>query len=427
PLLYLANTRLDDASVYTHSVEIAKLLIENGADANAYCPGGREVIGYDENGMHYTVFTCVVGRGEPKCPMHPGARELCALLLEHGAALYDPQTVYNVFADHGSRSLLTDDDVWILEKWYEHSTKRGLVADWKDPRWEMLSLGSYGPGSYFVLSAAIASRSFQMAEWMLQHGANPNARPDDRRLGTYSLFEQAFRADDVETMALLTRFGADSRVAVSQSAYESFVQSCLEHNETRARELIEGRPEWLLMPHALFIATQKNNARAVRLLLELGVSPDVEELHGRARALHRAAFAGAVDAARVLLQAGADPDARELNYRSTPLGAALWAQQPGMVDALAAYSRDIFNLVRAGKVDRVRTLLHENPELAQTVHPQRQESLLMVLPDDESHAVALAELLLAAGADGALLNSQQQNARQIALQREMPQLAKVLS
>jgi ankyrin repeat protein len=426
PLLYLANARLDDASVHTHSVEIAKLLLANGADANAYCPGGREVIGYDENGMHYTVFTCVVGRGEPKCPMHPGARELCALLLEHGAGLYDPQTIYNVFADHGSRRLLTDDDVWILELWHEHAVRRGRSADWNDPRWEMFTLGSYGPGSYFTLSAALASRSFKFAEWMLKHGANPNARPDDRRFGTYSLFEQAFRANDDVTMDLLRRYGADSNVSVSQSAYESFVQACLETDETRARELIEGRAEWLLMPHALFIATQKNNARAVQLMLSLGISPDVEELHGRAHALHRAAFAGAVDAARVLLEAGADPDAREQNYRSTPLGAALWAQQPRMVDVLAEYSRDIFNLVRAGKVERVRFLLREEPGLASTVHAQRQESLLMVLPDNEPVAVELAMVLLENGADRSLLNGADRTAAQLAAEREMMQLAAVL-
>ena len=52
------------------------------------------------------------------------------------------------------------------------------------------------------------------------------------------------------------------------------------------------------------IASRQDNADAVRLLLALGMSPDIDENVSRSRALHTAAFRGATRAAKVLIDAG---------------------------------------------------------------------------------------------------------------------------
>lgn len=149
-------------------------------------------------------------------------------------------------------------------------------------------------------------------------------------------------------------------------------------------------------------AAERDDADAVTLLLDVGVSPDVEDAaDGRSRPRHAAAFHGSTRAATVLISRDAAIDPVETNYGATPLSVASWAQQPAMIDLLAAHSRDVFNLALAGKVSRVRELLGEDPSLAAQLHADG-ESVLVWLPDDEDVAMELTELLLAAGADPAL-------------------------
>ncbi|MEP6832822.1 MAG: hypothetical protein ABJB74_05480 [Gemmatimonas sp.] len=422
PLLYLASARLLQPGVADHATEIARLLLEHGADPNAYYADGSDIPGSADEGNHFTVLTCILGRGEQQFAPHPRERELTALLMESGAEPYDAQGLYNVFADHGSRPWLSNDIVWLLELMHEHSLRRGRAADWKDPAWHMLSVGGHEPGAYHLLRAAVSARLLPLAEWMLEHGASANTRAANTGRAQYSLYEEAVRAGNASAMTLLARYGASELVSVSLNAYEMFIQHCLFGDRERARQDIALHPDWLHTPQALIIATRNDNAAAVTLLLELGVSPDIEEHRGRARALHAASFAGASRAARVLLAAGADADAREQTYGATPMSISIWAQRPHMTEILAPYSRDVFSLVFAGKVERVRTVLAEAPALAAALDA-KGESLLMRLPDAEDDALALTELLLASGADPLLRNRDGVTADELAERRALLRVA----
>lgn len=425
PLLFLSTSRLLQTQSTENAVAIARLLLEHGADPNVYCPGGKELIGYDEGDAHFTVLTNIIGRGEGRVPPHPRARELAALLLDRGAEPHDKQVLYNVFAGHSSRADLRDNTLWLLDLMYNTSVKLGRASDWNDPQWKMLDIGEFGPGANTVLEAAVDTNDIVLTQWALEHGASANVRSYNKHASRFSLFDRAVRNGNRTMQELLLRYGADPANNTPPSDYELFTADCLSGDRARATERMAQHPEWRSIPYALLTATLQDNGDAVRLLMELGVSPDIEMNAQHARALHMAAFRGATKAARVLLDAGANPDARETNFDSTPLGTATWSQQTGMMELLTDYSRDLFNLLIAGKVDRVREVLTEEPSMAKNAI-RNGETMLMRLPDNEDDAMVLAELLLEYGADPTIRDKNGNTASQLAEQRGLMRVAALL-
>jgi ankyrin repeat protein len=419
PLLYLCDARLPIAAAADNAVAIARLLLDHGADPDCFYFGGNAAI-------HYTALTCVMGRGEEQALMHPAARELADLLLDRGAALYDMQVLYNVFADHASRKDLTDDIVWFMDLMYTHAVRRGRSADWSDPDWSMLDMGGYRPGARYLLGAAVDNNLLVLAEWMLAHGASPNSAPSDNpALSQLSMYERATKRSAPEMAALLLRFGAERSIG-TVDAHDAFVDAVLRGDEASVRAIIARHPEYLADHRALFHAVQLNRAAAVKLLLAVGVSPDVADPANRSRALHGAAYAGAVDAARVLIDHGAEIDPRENDYHAVPLGVASWARQQPMIDLLGRYSRDVWELVFTGRVERLRELLSETPALATTTNAEGSTPL-MWLPTDEASALAIVKLFLDLGANPSALDPKGRTARDIAVERGMTQVAALLA
>ena len=93
-----------------------------------------------------------------------------------------------------------------------------------------------------------------------------------------------------------------------------------------------------------------------------------------------------------------DADARARLVRAYP-GAP---EQPALRDVQHALARehDIWALCFNGCVDRVRTILADDPGLARAVSAEGITPLWW-LPDDEALAMQIVELLIAAGADPA--------------------------
>ena len=161
PLLYLCFTRLPLARANDHAIAIARLLLDRGADPNAYFMAGDS---------RYTPLVGVIGEGEEDRPPHPHRDELARLLLERGAEPYDGQVIYNIHF-HGKI-------LWWMKLMYEFSVKAGRRADWDDPEWHMLDQGGYGSGARWHLRIAVEKNDIELAEWCLAHGANPNAAPE---------------------------------------------------------------------------------------------------------------------------------------------------------------------------------------------------------------------------------------------------------
>ena len=407
PLLYLAFTRLEQPRAHDNAVAIARLLLDHGANPNAFFMAGESV---------YTPLVGVVGEGEEGRPAHSRRDELAQLLLERGAEPYDIQVLYNVHF-HG-RAL------WFLKLIHEHSVQRGRESDWKDPAWSMLSMGGYGNGARYVLDMAIKKSDLDLARWALEHGADANAPPArDTRMSQRSLRDSALAGGDERMAELLARHGA-STVPATLEGEDAFAVACVT-DPGRAKDLLAAHPEYLQSAKAMARAVELDRVDAVRFLLDAGMSPDIADpSQGNRRPLHVAASADAPRSAQLLIERGAEVDAKEDSYGATPIGWASYNQKTRMLDLLSSVSRNVWVLSLDGRVDRLRDVLRAEPERARV--QEGGWTPLMWLPADEARALEVAKLLLTHGADPASRNGDGQTAVDVARARAQDDVAELL-
>ena len=412
PLLYLCFTRLENPASNDNAVEIAKLLLDNGADPNSYFMAG---------GSRYSPLTGVIGEGEESRPSHPKRVELTRLLLERGADPYDMQVFYNIH--------FKGDVLWLLKLIYEHSVKTGRQADWDDPTWSMIGMGGFGDGARYLLTIAIEHDDLALAEWCLSHGASPNAvlpksshlqhNPDRAR----SLHETALRRGQTNMAELLVRFGATPSDYVATDE-DRFVAAALRLDRAEAQRLAAKHPEFVRGTTALFQATEHNNVAAMRLLIDLGASIEVHS-DAHERPLHVAAWSNSLDAARFLVEKGATIDPIEKNWGNSPIDNARWFGYQQIVDLLAPHSRDVWSLAFTGHVDRLRELLMADPSIAKR-ELSNGVTPLMRLPDDEAKAYEIAKMFLDRGADPNRRNDEGLTAIDMAEKRGLDDVVELL-
>jgi ankyrin repeat protein len=354
PLLYLAFTRLPLASSIDNAVGIARLLLDAGADPNAF---------YHAGSSHYTPMTGIAGEGEEDRPPHPRRDEIAPLLLDFDANPYDIQVVY----DLGIHS----EYMWWLPMIYDRCVKTGRGEDWKDPEWNMLGMGGYGCGARWFLYHAIANDKIELARWCLEHGAGPNAPPGKSRFNSQrSLYTEAVIQGRQEIAALLREFGA-------------------------TREVVDIPP---VKPfEALSRAASEDNVAEIHRLLDSGISPDIAD-DKNTRALNHAAWSNSLGAVKALVERGAEIDPVEQNYGGTPFGNASHFLFRDVMDYLAPLTRDVWNLCYNGYLDRLREVIEEKPDRAR-VDWDEWSPLLWLPPHDEDLALETAKLLVKHGAD----------------------------
>ncbi len=380
PLLYLAFTRLPIRASNENAVAIARLLLDAGADPNAFFHAGDS---------HYTPMTGVAGEGEEDRPPHPRRDELTQLFLDYGANPYDIQDVY----DLGFNA----EYLWWLPMIYAHAVKTGRADDWRDPEWKMLDMGGYGCGARWFLDHAIRDGNVDLAEWCLDHGAGPDVPPArDKRMLQTSLYEGAIHAGQLEIAELLVRHGA-RRVGVAQTPLQSLTDAALRLDRTRVDAILREHPKLLSSPQPLFRAAEENRADVIHLLIDAGYSPDVAD-DKNTRALNHAAWSDAVDAARALVERGAEIDPVEENYGGTPFGNASHFLHRKVMDFLAPLTKDVWNLTYNGYVGRLREVLTEDPQRAR-VDWDTWSPLLWLPPHDEDVALEMVKLFVHYGAD----------------------------
>lgn len=381
PLLHLCYGRLPSLAS-ENALAIARLLLDHGADANDFFECG-------DHPNRYTALCGVAGEGEDDAPPHPQREELARLLLERGANPYDGQLFYNTH--------FHNDILWILKLVYEFSVKAGHRADWDDSNWSMLNMGGYGCGARYFLGNAISHNNIELVEWLLKHGASPNAPPSTHpRTPKGSLHEEAQRLGHSEMADLLVRYGAKRSPPIIRTGIEEFTEICFALDRDGARKLVREHHEYLLSTAPIFVAAQRDRADVVELLLDLGVSIEIED-EKKQRPLHIAASHDSIEVAKLLINRGADLEAVESNWNNTPLDFALYGNLPSMTQLLSDVSHDVFRLTWCGNITRLRQVLAEKPDLAKAVDDS--STPLMWLPDDEALAVEAVELLMSNGAD----------------------------
>jgi len=396
PLLYLAYLRWPGGA--QRSVEVARALLDRGADPNASWNDGWD--------NPFKVLTGVIGLGEGVQPPHERADELAEVLIERGADPFDTQALYD-------SSIVGDDTHW-LEVLWAHCERRGTTDKWSaapaEGRASQLDL---------MLSIAVWYDQRRRAQWLLAHGADPNAR----HAYTKRLMREDALARGHEAMAeLLTRRGA---AEVPLAPKTAFLVACRKLDYAEVRRLAAAHPECLRDAEAILYAAHLNRYELVELLLDLGTDVDVEDSNG-IRALGAATRSGALEVMRLLLDRGADVDRPGKHYDG-PLGAAAFFGQRAAAELLAPRSRDVHNLVFLGMRDRLRELFAVEPALANLPHFRSGHTPLYMLPANEPQALEIARFLIEHGADPSVRDKDGDTAADAARKRGFESVAAFLS
>lgn len=370
PLLYLAYGRLPLATARDHALTIAALLLDHGANPNVQMTDGENP---------FTAVTGCIGLGErtPEAvPPHPHATDLVRLLIERGANPFDTQALYNT-------SLWHDSTEW-LDLLYGYDERSGNTRRWHDQL-------------NYLLGNAVIRNHMNRVAWLLAHGANPQAKHAYTKRNLHTSARLHGHAGVAE---LLASAGTEIEILEGREAFQA---ACLGLDVETARSLAQQHPEYLQQATPLLTAAKSGRADVIASLLDLGTPINVTDANGET-ALHAAAWTDSVPIAQLLIERGAEIDARDRRFDATPLDWARHFCKQQLTDYLSTVSSDLFSLVAAGAVDRVRSLLDAQPSLAKDV--RNTGTALFWLPAaHEDVALELAELLLSHGTDASITNS----------------------
>jgi hypothetical protein len=313
PLLYACYSRIPGVD----TLPVAAVLLTAGADPDA---------GYLWEGLvpPFTALTGALGGGEGGQPAHPRALELARLLLEAGADANDGQAVY----DRGLGDVARDDTDW-LELLLAHGFGRGDGGPWARLLGPMLPTPRQLLGE--CLQHAVEAGLVARVRLLLTHGADPDGRGTHPVFAGRTAYQGAVLHGHDEIARLLEVAGADTTTVDDDGR---FVGACLAGDADsvaalRARDATRLDRTLAAHPDLVARAVELGRPAAVRLLVGLGF--DVNRRH-RATALHQAAYRGDDAMVRLLLDVGADPTIEDTEHHATPRG---WAEFAGHASTAA--------------------------------------------------------------------------------------------
>jgi Ankyrin repeats (3 copies) len=316
PLLYLAYSRIDSTEPGHSTLEVAQLLLEHGGDPNA---------GFLWEGLTspFTALTGCFGRGEGDPPPHEHRLELARLLLDAGADANDTQTIYNL-------SWIPGDD-W-LELLLDYGLGRGLGGPWH----ARLAPAHPTPAQLLqdaLLWATLYDNS-ERVRLLLRHGVDVDGHGTGHPLMEgLTAYQFAMLSGSSEIADALAAAGADTTfdpvdafLAACMRADRPAVEEQLAAESTLPARAVARRPQLIIR------AAELGRLDAVRLLAEIGFEVNYMK---RLTALHQAAFDGNLELVKLLIELGADPTIQDRSYNSTALGWAEHNNQHAVIDYLA--------------------------------------------------------------------------------------------
>ncbi len=308
PLLYLAYSRVDPLGSGRSAVDVARLLLEHGADPNA---------GYLWEGLvpPFTALTGALGSGDG-ASVHRDLPALARLLLEHGADPNDDQTLFNLAG--------TRDDGW-LELLFEFGLGSGDGGPWR----RLLGDRQASPRQMLedLLIRAAHAGFADRVRLLLAHGVNP-AGIGTQHPGGRAPIDEAVLLGHREVVELLAAAGAQPR----GDDVDRLISACMAGDRAETEALLAADPTLVERaiarePAQLALAAEQERVDAVELLIELGFDLNAGYWRGP---LHEAAMRGNLEIIRLLIERGADPNLRDRGYEATPRG---WAEHHGMTEA----------------------------------------------------------------------------------------------
>lgn len=318
PLLYAAYSRLNSEAEENSTLEVARLLLEHGADPNA---------GLLWEGHYlFTALTGVFGEGE-RGPVHQPEHQYCyqlaRLLLEKGADPNDSQTLYNRMFTGGTRH---------LELLFEFGLGKGGNGVW----FERLGSQMETPSQMLAQQMCWTAKYNHLDRLRLLVEYDVDVNTLDTRFRR-TPYEVAVLNGNMEIAQYLLDHGARQ---TALNDLDAFSAACLSANVDQARMLL-AKDATLVdqlgkeRAELLNLAAEDDKRDAVRLMAELHF--DLNEIK-RTAPLHLAAWNGHLDMVKLLIDLGADPQVRDTEFNASPLGWAEYNHQTAVVEFLKQFA-----------------------------------------------------------------------------------------
>jgi ankyrin repeat protein len=339
PLLCACYSRVKPIDSKHSTLEVARLLLDRGADPNAYTMKGNTDERLDQTARRFTALTGLFGGGSTGManqPPHPHWREMAELLLGRGA-------------DPADEEALNINQEQVTYRKLEILLRHGLTPDARTKRANAGGITLMGR----ALSMAALAGDAERVKLLLAH----DSRTDEQWRGK-TPWRHAIERGHLEIARLLEE--ADAPTVVLDDVVR-FVSLCLAADERGARTMLERAPDLLARaPKELVLkAVSTGRTEAVNLVLDLGFDPNcMDEIV----ALHSAAGGDKEQIVRLLLKRGASLTIREPFYDGTPIEWADFFDQRHMRDMLLNEGAIcLFDALDFDRLDRVADVLARDP------------------------------------------------------------------
>ena len=340
-------------AVFGNSEAAAKLLLERGANPNVRCEGDNAYP------LHFAV----------EKHLFPIIR----LLVEHGADTVgegdyhelgvlgwatawdyikaDPEIVAYLMA-HGARH-----NIFSAVALGDVEAIRAIVSGTPG---ELARRMDQVNRRRFPLHEAVVKKQAAALAVLLDLGANLEWVDESR----FTALDQAAMAGEAEIAQMLLERGAEVRLPAAVALGRTRDMERLLREDPDA---FKPGCRWAqLIIRASECATGEVVERLIRTGADVNIRDSVKlavDSTNGYTALHAAAWRGNTEVIAVLLRHGADVRAREEKYHGTPAGWADYAGRREARDQILRGPIDIIEAIQYGLIDRVRTVLEEDPTL----------------------------------------------------------------
>ncbi|MGO9258697.1 MAG: ankyrin repeat domain-containing protein [Bryobacteraceae bacterium] len=332
PLICACYSRVKPVDPAHSTFEAAKLLLDRGADPNAYTIKGNADERLAQTPRRFTALTGMFGDGSTGLanqPPHPRWRELAELLLARGANPADQEA-------------LSINQGACLEMLLRH----GLKPD------------AMGRGGITLMGRALSQAARQGHAGQVRLLLAHHARTDEKLRGKLP-WEHAMERGNPAVARLLEEAGAP---VAELNDVERFVAACMAGDERGARAMLERDPELRARAdqHMVSRAVSTKRPAAVKLVLDLGFDPN--HIEDNAAIHHAGTLVENEEILRILLAHGASLTLRDPWYDSTAIG---WANFFGYADLrdrlLSEPGICLFDALDYDRLDRVPEILARDP------------------------------------------------------------------